>query len=94
MKTLVLIAGLVCVLCLFTVAQGDHVDGAAMEPEDGSALGAPLTVDNVEPLRSLRRQKRFTCDVLASTEACIIHCLLLGRRGGYCSRQKVCICRM
>ncbi|XP_018799561.1 PREDICTED: sapecin-like [Bactrocera latifrons] len=91
MKTLVLFAGLVCALCMFTVAQADDVDGVAEVRND---LGAPLTVENVEPLRSLRRQKRFTCDVLESTEACIFHCLLLGRRGGYCSRQKVCICRL
>lgn len=34
------------------------------------------------------RQKRFTCNSFG----CRAHCLVLGRKHGYCSRQNVCLC--
>lgn len=94
MKTFVLFVGLICALCLFSIAKAGPVDELAMDVEDGKPLVAPLAAENPESLMRLNRQKRFTCDVLESTEACIFHCLLLGRRGGYCSSKKICICRM
>ena len=39
------------------------------------------------------RAKRYTCDVLRSTAACVFHCKLLGKSGGYCSRKLICTCR-
>lgn len=42
------------------------------------------------------RHKRFTCDVLGflGPGPCIAHCLALQRRGGYCNKNKICICRL
>ncbi|CAG9827651.1 unnamed protein product [Diabrotica balteata] len=47
------------------------------------------------------RVKRFTCDVLSveakgvklNDAACAIHCLTLGKAGGWCDNHKVCNCR-
>lgn len=59
-------------------------------------------VDGVEALIQLEpglhsRHKRATCDLLSfagvNDSACAAHCLLLGKRGGYCSSKAVCICR-
>lgn len=49
-----------------------------------------------EPEHGLR-QKRATCDLLSifnvSHAACAAHCLTMGRRGGHCNSQAVCVCR-
>ncbi|KAF7266950.1 hypothetical protein GWI33_019784 [Rhynchophorus ferrugineus] len=47
------------------------------------------------------RVKRATCDLLSfeafgiklNDSACAAHCLQLGRRGGHCNDEKVCVCR-
>ncbi|XP_028142492.2 tenecin-1-like [Diabrotica virgifera virgifera] len=47
------------------------------------------------------RFKRFSCDVLSieakgvalNDSPCALHCLSLGKRGGWCNDQKVCNCR-
>lgn len=93
MKAAIFLAGLFYVFCLLTTAKAGPLNGATVEAEEANRLIANLAVENPESLKTLSRQKRFTCDFLESTDACIFHCLLLGRRGGYCSRQKVCICR-
>ncbi|XP_053963905.1 defensin-B-like [Anastrepha ludens] len=95
MKTIVLFAGLICAFCLFTAASAKPAaDGAALEAIDVNPLMEQLAAGNSEPVVHLNRQKRFTCDVLKSPPACSAHCVALGKwRGGYCSRQGICICR-
>ncbi|KAJ9596617.1 hypothetical protein L9F63_012376, partial [Diploptera punctata] len=47
------------------------------------------------------RAKRVTCDVLSfeaggvslGSSICALHCLALGKSGGYCNDQDVCVCR-
>ena len=43
------------------------------------------------------RAKRATCDLLSfanvNHSACAAHCVLRGKRGGYCNSQAVCVCR-
>ncbi|XP_018799601.1 PREDICTED: tenecin-1-like [Bactrocera latifrons] len=92
MKILVLFAGLVCALCLFTVVKAYPMDDVAAKAEHGSVV-ADLNVENDAPLGSLNRQKRFTCDFLENNPACAFHCWLKGKSGGYCNSKKVCICR-
>uniref|UniRef100_A0A1I8Q9Y2 Invertebrate defensins family profile domain-containing protein n=1 Tax=Stomoxys calcitrans TaxID=35570 RepID=A0A1I8Q9Y2_STOCA len=62
----------------------------------------PDYVDGVEALRQLEpelhgRYKRATCDLLSmwnvNHSACAAHCLLLGKSGGRCNDDAVCVCR-
>ncbi|XP_055858725.1 defensin-A-like [Episyrphus balteatus] len=43
------------------------------------------------------RHKRATCDLLSgfgvNDSACAIHCIALGKRGGWCDSRRVCNCR-
>ncbi|XP_036331263.1 phormicin-like [Rhagoletis pomonella] len=94
MKTILLFAGLICAFCLFTSISAEPAESAndgILDKDEVNPLRAQLEVNRPE---HLSRQRRFTCDVLQSKEACIFHCLLLGRRSGYCSRGGVCICRL
>ncbi|XP_011292449.1 phormicin-like [Musca domestica] len=67
-----------------TSNEGQHND--VVVAEDGSNTEAD----------AYGRVKVITCDVLAwlgiGKVSCQAHCLLLKKRGGYCSRQKVCVC--
>ncbi|XP_066261748.1 tenecin-1-like [Euwallacea similis] len=68
--------------------------------------GAPLD-EELEDLQNEDAEtshvivKRATCDLLGfsiggfsfNDSACAAHCLTKGKRGGYCSKKKVCICR-
>jgi hypothetical protein len=39
------------------------------------------------------RSKRLTCDLFGNQQLCALHCLQLGKPGGYCSPKAVCVCR-
>ncbi|CAG9859152.1 unnamed protein product [Phyllotreta striolata] len=47
------------------------------------------------------RVRRFTCDVLSveakgvklNDAACGVHCLFMGKTGGWCDSRRVCRCR-
>lgn len=38
-------------------------------------------------------ETRLTCDLFASEQLCAANCIRLGKPGGYCNSQKVCVCR-
>lgn len=50
-----------------------------------------------EPERIGSAAQPITCDVLSpfgvEDAACAIHCLMLGKSGGYCDEHAVCNCR-
>ena len=43
------------------------------------------------------RAKRATCDLASgfgvNHSLCASHCILLGKKGGYCNSKAVCVCR-
>ncbi|XP_967194.2 holotricin-1 [Tribolium castaneum] len=47
------------------------------------------------------RVRRVTCDLLSAEAkgvkvnhaACAAHCLLKRKRGGYCNKRRICVCR-
>lgn len=69
---------------------------AAKLEEDPRVNLQPSQSQHETDLQVLSRQKRFTCDVLGfmGPGPCIAHCLALGRRGGFCNRNKICICKL
>nr|AYV99145.1 defensin 2B [Octodonta nipae] len=67
-----------------------------------TALSQPIDFEEEQPAQKDHiRVRRFTCDVLSAEgagfkvnhAACAGHCLALGKSGGYCNGQGVCICR-
>lgn len=56
-----------------------------------------MNLDEVVNPASLIRSKRATCDLLSGFgvdhSACAAHCILRGKKGGYCSSTRVCNCR-
>uniref|UniRef100_U5EZQ3 Putative defensin isoform a1 n=1 Tax=Corethrella appendiculata TaxID=1370023 RepID=U5EZQ3_9DIPT len=67
-------------------------------PEDEVAQFYPFEVYNEEPaVEQHFRQKRATCDLASawgvSHTLCAANCLRLGKKGGYCNSQQVCVCR-
>ncbi|XP_053964771.1 defensin-like [Anastrepha ludens] len=94
MKITVLILGLIWMFCLFAGTYAESTEGDCGEEEETTIQ--PNTLISESTL-GLRRQKRFTCDLLSGFgfghSACAAHCALRGNRGGYCNDKAVCVCR-
>ncbi|XP_055301840.1 U-Asilidin(12)-Dg3a-like [Sitodiplosis mosellana] len=64
------------------------------------AFAASSVEGNTDSLNAAKSQResplvqpRITCDILGSDAWCAVHCIGKGFRGGYCNKQKVCVCR-
>ncbi|XP_011182229.1 sapecin-like [Zeugodacus cucurbitae] len=92
MKTIVLFAGLLCAFFLFQA-----INAAPAGADVGELEEAELPGLEEQQLSESIRQKRATCDLLSGFgvkhSACAAHCLLRGKRGGYCNGRGVCECR-
>ncbi|TMW45881.1 hypothetical protein DOY81_009036 [Sarcophaga bullata] len=92
MKLSVLFAVAFCLVACF-MAQSLAVPA----PEAEAAVEGLEALNSIEPEPDHGRYKRATCDLLSaagvSHSACAAHCILLGKRGGYCNSRAVCVCR-
>ncbi|XP_012162173.1 phormicin-like [Ceratitis capitata] len=90
----VLFVGILCALCLFHSTKAAPAETAALKVQYKELESAAA---GVEAAPELNRQKRATCDLLSgfgvNHSACALHCLLRGKRGGYCDGRGVCNCR-
>ncbi|XP_056641804.1 tenecin-1 isoform X1 [Diorhabda sublineata] len=91
--TIFLFTLIVCSICV-PIDSVDEPDVLPEEPERENKH--QVSVDD-----SHLRVKRFTCDVLSfeavgvklNDAACALHCVKIGKRGGWCDGHKVCNCR-
>uniref|UniRef100_A0A1I8PFQ1 Invertebrate defensins family profile domain-containing protein n=1 Tax=Stomoxys calcitrans TaxID=35570 RepID=A0A1I8PFQ1_STOCA len=90
MKFFIIAATCYLAICLFSLAK------AAPQFEDSNYVEGVDGLKQVEP-ELHGRYKRATCDLASGLNwnhsLCAAHCLLRGKRGGYCTSQGVCYCR-
>ncbi|GAB6022772.1 hypothetical protein CHUAL_006866 [Chamberlinius hualienensis] len=56
------------------------------------AVALTWTTDAAPSEELLQREKRWTCDIIGSSQLCALHCKGHGYYTGYCSRG-ICKCR-
>ncbi|XP_017865416.1 PREDICTED: defensin [Drosophila arizonae] len=88
MKFIVYLGVLLAVVVYFAQAQP--------LPQDSLDEREPGAVEPTQQ-ESHSRLKRATCDLLSgfsvNHSACAVHCIGLGKSGGYCNDKAVCVCR-
>ncbi|XP_073847349.1 uncharacterized protein [Musca autumnalis] len=93
---LLLVASLACYAIAAPATTSEHAPNEPAAEADNSAADGDNSSSNNEPDEHGRVQV-ISCDLLSywnvGDTACAAHCLWLGRRGGYCNSQKVCVCR-
>ncbi|CAD7077224.1 unnamed protein product [Hermetia illucens] len=97
MRSLLVLGLIVATFTVYTSAQPYQLE----YEEDGPEYALELPIEEEElPSQVVEqhyRAKRATCDLLSpfgvGHAACAVHCIAMGRRGGWCDDRAVCNCR-
>ncbi|XP_028150869.1 tenecin-1 [Diabrotica virgifera virgifera] len=92
------------IFAIFVLAIVAGINSSPIDQEEPKVIPPDVFIPedyNPEQKEEHSRVKRFTCDVLSveakgvklNDAACAIHCLTLGKAGGWCDNHKVCNCR-
>ncbi|CAD7077219.1 unnamed protein product [Hermetia illucens] len=97
MRSILVLGLIVAAFAVYTSAQPYQLQYKEDGPED--ALVLPIEEEELpgQVVEQHYRAKRATCDLLSpfgvGHAACAMHCIAMGRRGGWCDDRAVCNCR-